>query len=226
MNPGVVTGNDNTYSLNSVYDPDVTGVGHQPREFDVWAGLYGKYRVHSATVELWIRQRAAHGLATWMIPSNSAAPLVTANYPAELPRTVSLGVTGASQPIGHKVVKFDCAAILGQTSSQYMANEDTAAVVTASPTEQLYVHIWAQQIDGITVLDCEYECVITYDVEFYDRLYVGPSALMQHAALIARGANDGVVVLNPAPAPPPSTLLRQPVVSPPQPGLLRYVTGL
>jgi len=223
INPGVLTGTDTIFSLNSIFDPDVSGAGHQPREFDTWATLYAKYRVHSCTATLMARQRAAHGLNVWMIPSNSSATFATANIPSELPRAVKVGMTGSSQPIVEKTEKFDCHAILGVTKAQYVANEGTAALVTADPAEAVYLHIWAQQPDATTVLDFEFELVLTYDCEFFDRVYTSPSALVAHATSIARGA-DGVVVPNPAPAPPPPPRSQLPPV--PQVGLLRYVTGL
>lgn len=38
-----------SFRLNSIYDPDFTGVGHQPAFHDRWAQLYQQYRVVSAS---------------------------------------------------------------------------------------------------------------------------------------------------------------------------------
>jgi hypothetical protein len=45
---GVTAGN--AYRLNSLYDPDITGAGLQPRQFDQLAAIYGKYIVHGAKI--------------------------------------------------------------------------------------------------------------------------------------------------------------------------------
>lgn len=34
-----------TFRLNSIYDPDLSGIGHKPAYTDQWNGLYTKYRV-------------------------------------------------------------------------------------------------------------------------------------------------------------------------------------
>jgi len=192
VNPGVVTGADTVFSLNGIFDPEVSGAGHQPREYDTWAALYGKYKVHSCLVDASVRQRASHGISCHLIPTNSATALTSAAIPQELPRTVRLGITGSNQPVAHKVVAFDNAAVLGLTKAQYMANEDTAGAIGANPTEQTYLHLWAQQLDSATPCDFEFEVILTYDVEFYDRVYTGPSAFVDGVRSLS-GAREAAV---------------------------------
>lgn len=40
------------FRANSIYDPDVTGVGHQPLGHDEWAVLYNNYKVKSARITI------------------------------------------------------------------------------------------------------------------------------------------------------------------------------
>lgn len=46
---GTTAATGHMFRLNSVYDPDYTATGHQPRGYDQWAALYAYYRVHVAT---------------------------------------------------------------------------------------------------------------------------------------------------------------------------------
>ncbi len=39
------------FRLNSIFDPDFTGIGHQPLAHDQWALLYGRYTVVKATIK-------------------------------------------------------------------------------------------------------------------------------------------------------------------------------
>lgn len=41
-----------TFNLSSIFDPDVTGVGHQPYGHDQWATLYKHYTVTSAKISV------------------------------------------------------------------------------------------------------------------------------------------------------------------------------
>lgn len=182
QNPGVVALYDNVFSLTSVFDPEISGGGHQPREFDTWASIYGRYRVMRVLAEVMIRQRASHGISTVLVPSNSSSALVAADYVNELPRAVWGGVTGSNQPVVRMKVAFDPSAILGMTRQEYMADDTTSAAITTSPSQVVALHLVVYQVDGTTALDYEYEIRLRYEVEFYDRKTLSPSALIAENA--------------------------------------------
>lgn len=52
LNPGVGTTAYHTFSANGLYDPDISGVGHQPRGFDQWMQLYTRYVVTKAKITI------------------------------------------------------------------------------------------------------------------------------------------------------------------------------
>jgi len=185
VSPGVVVGADQVFALNSAFDPDVSGVGHQPRDFDTWASIYSKYRVIRTLVEADVRQRAAHGIHVCVVPSNSATALVAADLPAELPRAVYMGVTGSSQPVASYRGAFDVRAVLGMTQAEFKGDDSTAALVTASPAQLVYLHLFAVQCDATTVCDWEYSLRMRMEIEFYDRKVLSPSALIAQALRLA-----------------------------------------
>lgn len=49
---GGVVGITHTFGLNACFDPDITGVGHQPMGWDQWAKFYGLYKVWKCDVKL------------------------------------------------------------------------------------------------------------------------------------------------------------------------------
>ncbi len=51
LDPGVSVTDVHVFSLNGMFDPDITGTGHQPRGFDQLMPLYDHYTVIAAHVE-------------------------------------------------------------------------------------------------------------------------------------------------------------------------------
>lgn len=177
VNPGVITYSDTVFGLNNAFDPEFTGTGHQPRDFDQWSAIYGRYRVLKTLVEVDVRQRASHGLTVTLVPSNSSTTLVLADYPQELPRAVMLGLTGSNQPPCHHRGVMDNRAILGMTTEEFRGDDTTSALVTAGPAQATYLHVFCAQLDGVTAVDYEFAIRLRMEIEFYDRKVLSPSAL-------------------------------------------------
>lgn len=52
INAGLGTVAYHTISANGIYDPDTTGVGHQPMNFDTWMTLYDHYVVLGSKIKV------------------------------------------------------------------------------------------------------------------------------------------------------------------------------
>lgn len=66
INPGLGQVASYVYSANGMYDPNITGVGHQPSNFDVWFGnnpIYNHYTVIGSRIKV-TPVRADSGIAT------------------------------------------------------------------------------------------------------------------------------------------------------------------
>lgn len=53
-----------TFRCNSIFDPDATGVGLQPRWHDQWAGIYTRYMVRRCNIK-WRIVNTANSFAAW-----------------------------------------------------------------------------------------------------------------------------------------------------------------
>lgn len=67
------------FSLNSLFDPDQTGVGHQPRTYDEWSAFYKSYRVNGCKLELDISESTADSITAyiWASPSGGNVSMTT-----------------------------------------------------------------------------------------------------------------------------------------------------
>lgn len=158
------------WRLNSIYDPDYAVGGHQPYMFDVYSGLYSRYRVFKAVVEHDIcnQEDDAARVGQRIAPDD---PTVTTDFSAfEAPRTFSKivgGIAGQNRCKLRRVVYVPRA--LGMTPTQFRGSTNTDAPVTANPNTQLYDTIFAQSVDGFTVPNLSVATTITFYVEFYQR---------------------------------------------------------
>lgn len=164
-------------SGNSAYDPDTTGVGHQPRGFDQWSQFYRKYRVYGSAikVQFYSDQQSAAGLTNvWVMP-------VT-----EEPTAVSYGISSLNENPNAKTSALVPYIGKGTTFiSHYMTtkkifgekliNEDSYEGLTGnftvgkSPTNQWYWTVGGQTVTGAEV-KFHVTITITYYLELFDRI--------------------------------------------------------
>jgi len=161
------------FNLNSLFDPDVTGTGHQPYGFDQLAALYAHYRVFKCS---WHIQFAPSNerLHITVIPINGNASPTSISSAGEQPR----GVTKAMSFDGGMPCNFNGSIWLprltGATSVQYKTDDRYSAANNASPTEVMRLSILVYNPSGSTV-DTSMSITLIYHAEFYDPLTLGPS---------------------------------------------------
>jgi len=169
VNPGAVSYSDQVIRLNSCFDPDQSAVGHQPRGFDQWSLVYNQYRVSRVDVNVLVRQRASHGINVRAIPNNQSASLGSDPHLGEFMAHTYLGQTAANTPPLQRKLTFYPHKVIGKSFASYVGDPNTAALVTANPTEECYLHLVVQQVDQATACDFEYEIQSLYRVTFFDR---------------------------------------------------------
>lgn len=84
------------FSLNSLYDPDITGAGHQPRYFDQWGGFYDRYRVNGAKLELDFSEGTGEGIAIYVWPSARSSTTKMTNGTDVVNDAYLLGLVGGT----------------------------------------------------------------------------------------------------------------------------------
>jgi len=162
------------YNLNSLFDPDATGTGHQPYAYDQWSQFYGRYLVRRCRVRVLFAQSndtsdtivicgALNGFSGGTLTQLQAQDL------AESPFSKSdLLDRGSGQVRREMTFNFDLAKISGATRVKYAADDRYAALISANPAEAIGFFINCFDFAGATV-NVAFTVEIMYHAEMFDR---------------------------------------------------------
>lgn len=160
-------------NLNSIFDPEATGAGHQPLGRDEWSAFYNKYRVLSASWEVWYSSNGESSMVS-VFPSNSSTTSVgLAQHEHPYSQTkLAPGVftlVGQVDPPTYFRGRIGMAKLTGLTSAQYQDRESYGALFSADPAEILQLHIASRTVAaGNQSATVAYK--IKYRVEMSDRI--------------------------------------------------------
>lgn len=161
------------FNLNSTFDPNRTGTGHQPTGRDVLVQIYNRYRVHRVDWKIEVAPAAAQEFC--IVPQNHANTYTDIDTAGEQPHSVLHGGTTTTN-----MVRFTGGCMLhlvnGQTEAQYAANEDCASLVSTTPAETICLAIVGQNFAATPIFTaCSAKVTLWYTTEWYDPI-VQPSS--------------------------------------------------
>lgn len=163
---------DQVYRLNSLFDPDETGVGHQPYGYDQITPLYRNYKVNAVRVKFTLTDPTADGMqfAFMCVPPGGSANLQGKDVGAiaERPMCHVRAIPDNGVPV-EMVQHIPIAAVSGLTAMQFEANTDFAALVTTHPALIPRLLFSVVNTAGVSAsltirVDLEFDCV------FYERI--------------------------------------------------------
>ncbi len=169
-----VVGTVVTMLLNSAYDPNNSGVGHQPYGFDQLASFYQQYIVHSVRFQLitnTIGGTAEVCVAYQVFPTAGGVSIAGITTDAATEKsTVSTFVSGSSGNVRARSVKGNVRMhqIFGLEPVQYRAQTDQyGAAVTSNPTLGAYLEVGIGSYTGSAGETLAVQIILDQDVEFW-----------------------------------------------------------
>lgn len=169
--PSGGTGVSRSWNLNSIYDPDRTGVGHQPLGHDEWSTMYTRYRVYGISYEIALTNTGSTGMVIGSLNTTPYAPgstfLDVGTF--ELPRSRKFKVGNLAGNSTYTMRGyFKVNAVLGQTSEQYRTDPNNTALFTASPTNIACVNLNAIYADTSNAATLQVYTRLIYHCELLD----------------------------------------------------------
>lgn len=168
------------FNLNSVYDPNRTGTGHQPQGFDQLSAIYNRYRVIACSYRIGLVLGAVDTTnlnygQMCVIPSNDNLALTSVADARERPRAKYV-LQAPGSPVKMLTGKVYMPSLAGVSATTYKGSDRYQSIVSTSPTEALLLNVVTGFINDASVTSQSYilNVELQYTVEWFD-----PQALAQ-----------------------------------------------
>lgn len=165
INAGIGTAGVRVLAVNGLFDPDITGVGHQPAGFDQYMGLYNQYIVTKAWIKVcFLNTDTANEMVVGITPLDLSS--TSGDFRRYIEQGTSkwttltpLGDSAAKATIMHEVN-------MREMSAQDIFNDDTYSGTNASnPANTHYFHVWVAATGALVdppassaTIEIQYEC--------------------------------------------------------------------
>ncbi len=177
---GALTVPFTTLRLNSVYDPDYTGVGSQPNGYDLMATVYKKYAVIGCRYTVTFRNNSnAFTLACGAYPSTASSHVgVYDNYLESIERpTISTALVDPAANNTHRstatvtgYVKMKNWGVNSGTGGYKTFQELFGSEIASNPSQGIYLHCTAVNQDNTAPASSsvKMDIQLSFDVIYYD----------------------------------------------------------
>jgi len=149
------------FRWNSTFDPDLTGVGHQPLYRDTFAGIYDQYSVVSATAKIKFINPGTDPIRVGVVTDDDNTGSTTVDTLCEQAhgQHVLLPPMAGSLSSHTFNISWDCKKIL---TIDPFTSEAYKTAVGSDPTEQSDLHVWFNNaIAGTSVCYFDIELIQT-----------------------------------------------------------------
>lgn len=137
------------FRLNSPYDPNFSGSGHQPYYFDEMTSLYTTYVVYGCSAEVEFSSGSTSAITCAMHPSLNNSSATDAILECEKPHAKCGVLTPNAGPL--KLYSYyDIGRVFGSSKNQILADIAWQGTSGAGPSTTAYLKISVRPVDNST----------------------------------------------------------------------------
>ena len=162
------------FRANSLYDPDLTGVGHQPYGFDQLMARYDHFTVIGSKIYVRNMQEGTSNVNPCVfgihLSDNNTVPFSDVNHFLESPDGSANSVGGILSSgayiqagVGNTISK---GFSMNRFFHKKLGDSDMQGSASANPTEGAYFQVLACSINGNDPGSCTFKVTIDFDVIF------------------------------------------------------------
>lgn len=162
---------ENTWQ-SSVFDPDYTGVGHQPMYYDQFALMYYAYRVFGFRYKIEVTNGGGWGAHVYIAHKPDSGTPGSSDIQTEMerPTTVSRCIIPSAAGMNHKIFQgyVDVAKVWGLSRAEFIGNDAFLSYVITSPQKLASLH-FGFGMSGASTTTLDISVTLEFDTEFYKR---------------------------------------------------------
>jgi len=167
LNPNAASTKTYKFRANSIYDPDATGVGHQPYGHDQLQEIYNHYCVDSCTITV--------------TPTDGMQGVFGISVTDNDVMQSGFDTICEQQATSMAVVPYQAPPVptLRKTYNRYTSfpvYKDTSAFMGANPAEEAYFQVWYRgNNESVDAPAANFICTLTFNVTCYELKDLGGS---------------------------------------------------
>lgn len=157
-------GETQIFSANGLYDPDSTGIGHQPRGYDQIMALYDHYVVTRAKIEVWGGTIGVPGILS--IRVRDGVDVKSFDVRDVLEDSNGVYKVTSQLSSGYVCLEVDVPKFLGRTNP--LADPQLKGSDVAIPAEGAFFHVSNSTLDPVEGSVANFIVRITYEATFIE----------------------------------------------------------
>lgn len=151
------------FRINSCFDPDLTGVGHQPLYYDQFAAIYNYYNVNGAKITFKVSNvdNVPAVVGVTKSPNGSLSSVLSTNMEDtdSVHQVIGQGIGG--RPYVELFSTYSMA--MDKTISD---TSETRAAVGSNPAQSFYIALYLRSLNGTSSVTVNFTVEIDFTVQF------------------------------------------------------------
>lgn len=162
INPAIASAESWVFSVNNIYDPDNSGVGHQPIMRDFWYQLYDAGVVLYSNIKVTIENRSTSAAIRGFVrlsPNSTKEPTPEHNIESGLTRHKTIPCVGSGRNLGTIKHSFNAKKMYGSVD-----RSELRCGQSSGPSDSAFFIVGLEPLDHTTDLPACYANVI---IDYY-----------------------------------------------------------
>lgn len=159
------------WNMNSMFDPNRTGTGHQPMYRDTLATVYNRYRVRKCSYRITVSNLNTPARIC-IVPVNNTNSPADLNDASEMIYSKTM-IVGKQEGGGNSIKTITGSMDLRKLLGENITDDRDQAAVGNSPSNVVVLLVLFETLDGSTnITSANVEASLIYNTEWFDKIPV------------------------------------------------------